>query len=84
MTKPLSRPSPVPLMSFWTQRWAMVQAVAVARVLDVWYPTVVKQSVDMSLASGLRHAYSVITKASVARLLQTCMREVIERCGAQG
>ena len=77
-------PAPVPLMSFWTQRWAMVQAVAVARVLDVWYPTVVQQSVDMSLASGLRHAYSVITKASVARLLQTCMREVIERCGAQG
>ncbi|RPD54060.1 acyl-CoA oxidase [Lentinus tigrinus ALCF2SS1-6] len=77
-------PSPVPLMSFWTQRWAMVQAVAVARVLDVWYPTVVKQSVDMSLDSSLRHAYSVITKASIARLLQTCMREVIERCGAQG
>ncbi|KAI0702044.1 hypothetical protein C8T65DRAFT_579364 [Cerioporus squamosus] len=77
-------PAPVPLISFWTQRWAMVQALAVARVLDVWYPTVVKQSVDTALEPSVRHAYSVIAKAGVARLFQTCMREVIERCGAQG
>ncbi len=77
-------PTPVSLMSFWTQRWAMVQAVAVARVLDVWYPTVVKQSVDMALEPGVRHAYSVITKASIAQLFQTCMGEVMVRCGAQG
>ncbi|TFK91638.1 acyl-CoA dehydrogenase NM domain-like protein [Polyporus arcularius HHB13444] len=77
-------PTPVPLMSFWTQRWAMVQAVAVSRVLDVWYPTVVKQSVDKAVGPSMRHAYSVIAKAGVARLFQTCMREVIERCGAQG
>lgn len=77
-------PQPVPLMSFWTQRWAMVQAVAVARVLDVWHPIVVKQSVNMTLESGVRHAYSVIAKAAIARLFQPCLREVIERCGAQG
>ncbi|KAI0702040.1 acyl-CoA oxidase [Cerioporus squamosus] len=77
-------PAPVPLMSSWTQRWAMVQALAVARVLDVWYPTVVKQSVDTALEPSVRHAYSVIAKAGVARLFQTCIREVIERCGAQG
>ena len=77
-------PQPVPLMSFWTQRWAMVQAVAVARVLNVWHPIVVKQSVNMTLESGVRHAYSVIAKAAIARLFQPCLREVIERCGAQG
>ncbi|RPD65716.1 hypothetical protein L227DRAFT_583521 [Lentinus tigrinus ALCF2SS1-6] len=45
------------LISFWTQRCAMVQA----------------QSIDMSLEPSVRHAYSVIAKASIARL-----------CGAQG
>ncbi|RPD57016.1 hypothetical protein L226DRAFT_491028 [Lentinus tigrinus ALCF2SS1-7] len=77
-------PSPLPLMSFWTQRWAMVQAVAVARVLDVWYPLAVRQSVDKALKPDVRHAYSVITKAGIARLFEPCWRELVERCGAQG
>ena len=77
-------PTPVPLMSFWTQRWAMVQAVAVSRILDVWYPIVVRQSIDKALSHSVRHAYSVIAKAGIVRLFQPCLREVIERCGAQG
>lgn len=62
----------------------MVQAVTVSRVLDVWYPTVVKKTVDKTVDRNVRHAFLVIIKASITIIIEPVMREVTERCGAQG
>ncbi|KAG6890334.1 hypothetical protein C0992_002317 [Termitomyces sp. T32_za158] len=77
------RSVPVPIISFRTQQWPIVHAAAVGMVTANWFPVVVKQVMDTT-DHRVRHALSVITKATICRHFQRCVPEVAERCGAQG
>ncbi|OBZ76897.1 Acyl-coenzyme A oxidase-like protein [Grifola frondosa] len=74
----------VPIITFRTQQWPVLQAIAVAMVLDTWYPQIIQQTVDMSTEPQVRHGLSVVVKTTVCRQFMTCIRDIAERCGAQG
>ncbi|KAF8994018.1 acyl-CoA oxidase, partial [Cyathus striatus] len=75
---------PTPIITFRTQQWPIAHATAVGMVMDAWYPTVVKFALEQTADPRVRHALSVIVKATVCRHFQRCVPEVAERCGAQG
>ena len=78
------RGEPVPILTFRTQQWPMVHATAVATVIANWYPSVIDYAMKPTIDHRVRHALSVIIKATVSRHFQRCVHEVAERCGAQG
>jgi len=75
---------PTPIITFRTQQWPILQATAVGLVLDNWYPDAIKDTLGNTPDHRVRHAMSVIIKATVCRHFQRCVPEVAERCGAQG
>ncbi|KAG6867850.1 hypothetical protein C0993_010305 [Termitomyces sp. T159_Od127] len=77
------RSAPVPIISFRTQQWPIVHATAVGMVTGNWFPIVIEQVMNTK-DHRVRHALSVITKATICRHFQRCVPEVAERCGAQG
>ncbi|KAG5729985.1 Acyl-coenzyme A oxidase-like protein [Termitomyces sp. T112] len=78
------RSTPVPIISFRTQQWPIVQATAVGMVMANWFPIVIGQAMKRSTDHRVRHALSVIAKTTICRHFQRCVPEVAERCGAQG
>ncbi|KAG8221515.1 acyl-CoA dehydrogenase/oxidase C-terminal [Butyriboletus roseoflavus] len=75
---------PIPIISFRTQQWPILNAVAVSVVMEIWYSTTVSQITNEALDPPIRHAFAVIVKTTVSRHVQRCVFEVSERCGAQG
>jgi len=75
---------PTPILSFRTQQWPILNATAVAMVLDSWYPAVIDAIMNQSIDHRTRHALAVIAKTTICRYFQRCVSEVAERCGAQG
>ncbi|KIK57425.1 hypothetical protein GYMLUDRAFT_86860 [Collybiopsis luxurians FD-317 M1] len=73
-----------PIISFRTQQWPVLNATAVAMVMDNWFPRSVKYALADTTDHRVRHAMSVIVKATVCRHFQRCVPEMAERCGAQG
>ncbi|KAG6831551.1 hypothetical protein H0H92_009470 [Tricholoma furcatifolium] len=78
------RTEPVPIISFRTQQWPIVHATAVGMVMANWFPIIVEQAMKKTADHRVRHALTVITKATICRHFQRCVPEVAERCGAQG
>lgn len=74
----------VRIISFRTQQWPVLQAIAVSLVLETWFSSVARQATNPSLDPRVRHGVSVIAKTTVCRQAQRCVSEVAERCGAQG
>lgn len=77
-------PEPVPIISFRTQQWPILHAVAVSMVMENWYSITASRAADDALDPRVRHGLAVIVKTTVARHVQRCVSEVAERCGAQG
>ena len=77
-------PKPIRIISFRTQQWPILHAVAVSLVLENWYAVTTRRVTDTSLNPHVRHGLAVIVKTTVARHVQRCVSEVAERCGAQG
>lgn len=75
---------PLPIITFRTQQWPVLHAIAVGMVMDIWYPLVVQGIIPAVTDPRVRHALSVIVKATVVRHFQRAVPEVAERCGAQG
>ena len=75
---------PIPIISFRTQQWPILHAVAVSLVLENWYSVARGQAMNASLDPRIRHGLSVIVKTTMCRHAQRCVAEVSERCGAQG
>lgn len=75
---------PVPIISFRTQQWPVLNAIAVGMVMSNWYPLAVKFAMEGTSDHRVRHAMAVIAKATVCRHFQRVVSEVAERCGAQG
>ncbi|KAJ7596020.1 acyl-CoA oxidase [Mycena floridula] len=78
------RDAPVPIISFRTQQWPVLQAIAVGTVMAAWYPIVVEKLVPELQDARVGHAMAVIVKATVCRHFQRVAFEMAERCGAQG
>jgi acyl-CoA oxidase len=78
------RPAPVPIITFPTQQWAILHAVAAATVLDVWYREVIKLMTDGNVENRVKHGMAVVVKTTVCRQAVGCAQRVGERCGAQG
>lgn len=76
--------SPIPIMSFRTQQLPITRGIAVSIVMDNWYFTMTKQIATAKMDPRVRHALSVILKATVVRHFQRSVAEISERCGAQG
>ncbi|OBZ76904.1 Acyl-coenzyme A oxidase-like protein [Grifola frondosa] len=72
----------VPIITFRTQQWPVLQAIAVAMVLDSWYSQVIQHTVDVSTEPQVRHGLSVVVKTTVCRQFLTCIRDLL-RDGAQ-
>lgn len=75
---------PTPIITFRTQQWPILHATAVGLVLANWFPVAIKDALENTPDHRVRHAMSVIIKATVCRHFQRCVPEVAERCGAQG
>lgn len=75
---------PVSILSFRTQQWPMLNAIACSLVMDKWYPQLISQAMEGTADPRVRHALSVVVKATVCRHFQRVVPEVAERCGAQG
>jgi acyl-CoA oxidase len=75
---------PIPIISFRTQQWPILHAVAVSLVMENWYTIAASQTTNESLDPRVRHGLAVIVKTTVCRHVQRCVSEVAERCGAQG
>ena len=75
---------PIPIISFRTQQWPILHAVAVSLVMENWYAITASQTTNESLDPRVRHGLAVIVKTTVCRHVQRCISEVAERCGAQG
>ena len=75
---------PIPIVSFRTQQWPILHAVAVSLVMENWYNLTASRSTNESLDPRVRHGLAVIVKTTVCRHVQRCVSEVVERCGAQG
>ena len=74
----------IPIITFRTQQWPIAHTTAVATVLSNWYPVVIDQLMDNKADHRVKHALAVITKCTICRYFQRCVRELAERCGAQG
>jgi len=74
---------PTPILSFRTQQWPILNATAVAMVLDRWYPAVIDTVMNQA-DYRIQHAVAAIAKTTICRYFQRCVGEVAERCGAQG
>jgi acyl-CoA oxidase len=74
----------IPIISFRTQQWPILHAVAVSLVMENWYTITASQATNESLDSRVRHGLAVVVKTTVCRHVQRCVSEVAERCGAQG
>ena len=77
-------PEPIRIITFRTQQWPVLHAVAVSLVLENWYAVTARRVTDTSLNPRVRHGLAVVVKTTVARHVQRCVSEVAERCGAQG
>ena len=77
-------PEPIRIITFRTQQWPVMHAVAVGLVLENWYAVTARRVTDTSLDPRVRHGLAVVVKTTVARHIQRCVYEVAERCGAQG
>ena len=75
---------PIPIISFRTQQWPILHAVAVSLVLENWYSTALGQATNQSFDPRVRHGFAVIVKTAVCRHVQRCLSETSERCGVQG
>ena len=75
---------PVPIITFPTQQWAVLHALASAYVLDAWYRSVIPLMTDDSVEHAVKHGMAVVVKATACRQVIDCTREMAERCGAQG
>ncbi|KAJ3927241.1 MAG: acyl-CoA oxidase [Lentinula lateritia] len=80
----IGKVSNTPIISFRTQQWPVLNATAVAMVMDNWFPRSIKFAMTDTTDDRVRHAMSVIVKATVCRHFQRCVPEMAERCGAQG
>ncbi|GAW05888.1 acyl- oxidase [Lentinula edodes] len=80
----IGKTSNTPIISFRTQQWPVLNATAVAMVMDNWFPRSIKFAMTDTTDDRVRHAMSVIVKATVCRHFQRCVPEMAERCGAQG
>lgn len=76
--------SPTPIMSFRTQQIPVINTVAIGMVMDAWYPLATDYAMNVTKDHRVRHAFSVILKATICRHFQRAVSEVAERCGAQG
>ena len=79
-----TRNQPTAIISFRTQQWPILNAVAASMVMDNWFPRVVQFAMRETKDHRVRHAMSVIAKATVCRHFQRTVPEIAERCGAQG
>ncbi|VDC07086.1 unnamed protein product [Peniophora sp. CBMAI 1063] len=77
-------PVPTPIISFPTQQWPIMSAVAVANVLEAWYKDMIDIVVDDNMDPRVRHGVSIVVKTTVYRHFQKCAETISERCGAQG
>ncbi|KAG7095207.1 hypothetical protein E1B28_005982 [Marasmius oreades] len=75
---------PTAIIAFRTQQWPILNATAVSMIMDKWYPRAIRYAMDGTTDHRVRHAMSVIVKATVCRHFQRSVPEVAERCGAQG
>jgi len=75
---------PRPIISFRTQQWPVLQAIAVGRVLEAWYPEAIHHLQDSNSDPRIRHAISVIFKTVSIRHFQLCNSQMMERLGAIG
>lgn len=74
----------IPIFSFPTQQWAVMSAVAAARVLDPWFHHVSPLFCDPKGVPAVKHGLAVLMKATVVRQAMKTSQEMAERCGAQG
>jgi acyl-CoA oxidase len=74
----------IPIFSFPTQQWAVLHAVASARVLDPWFQHVAPLFCDPKGVPAIKHGLAVLMKATVIRQSMKTSHEMAERCGAQG
>ena len=74
----------LPIFSFPTQQWAVLHAIASARVLDVWFHEVAPVFSDPKAIHAVKHGLAVLVKATVIRESMETGHEMAERCGAQG
>ncbi|KAF5366570.1 hypothetical protein D9758_008981 [Tetrapyrgos nigripes] len=79
-----TRNASIPVISFRTQQSPIINAVAVAMVMDNWFPRGIRFAMEETTDHRVRHAMSVIMKATICRHFQRCVPEIAERCGAQG
>ncbi|VDB94428.1 unnamed protein product [Peniophora sp. CBMAI 1063] len=77
-------PVPIPIITFPTQQWPIMSAVAVANVLEAWYKDVIGLVVGDALDPRVRHGLSVAVKTTIYRHFQSCADTISERCGGQG
>lgn len=78
------RDQPIPIITFRTQQWPILNATAVSMMMDNWYPHVIRYAMQGGIDHRVRHAMSVIAKATICRHFQRTVPEIAERCGAQG
>ena len=74
----------LPIISFATQQWPILEAVACAHVLDAWSLDIATTLSTADRSFHANHALAVVFKTVSLRQSGRCIREVAERCGAQG
>ncbi|KAF9269856.1 acyl-CoA oxidase [Marasmius fiardii PR-910] len=79
-----TRNQPTAIIAFRTQQWPILNATAVSMIMDNWYPRAVRYAMEGTTDHRVRHAMSVIVKATICRHFQRTVPEIAERCGAQG
>ncbi|KAK1232746.1 hypothetical protein PQX77_004104 [Marasmius sp. AFHP31] len=79
-----TRSKPTAIISFRTQQWPILNALAASMVMDNWFPRAIHFAMRETKDHRVRHAMSVIVKATVCRHFQRTVPEIAERCGAQG
>jgi acyl-CoA oxidase len=75
---------PTPIISFRTQQWSVLNAIAVSMVMENWYPKIIDAALHGAGSHRVRHALAVICKTTVCRHFQRVVPDLAERCGAQG
>lgn len=75
---------PKPIISFPTQQWPIIHAVAVSLIMELWFKTMTNMVTDKNLDPRVRHALAIVVKTTVCRHFQYCVHAVAERCGARG
>jgi len=75
---------PVPIIAFATQQVVVLEALATAKVLDLWWPRQVKSLQSKSVPFEVRHGIAAVFKNVVFRSGMIHLARLSERCGAQG